>query len=131
VLIVALSSTLVALAALLALVARRPRVQQSGEDLIAELVRAFARSGRPIAGGVTLAGLERRFRAEPEAAGYIRALRLARFDDTSIRPTGRQRRALRAQLGTGLGFGGRLRALWALPPRLGPEHPRGRRLRRA
>lgn len=96
----------------------------SPEGLLAELERALARSGRPVAGGVTLAGLERRFRTSPEAAGYIRALRLARFGDHAESPTLRQRRALRAQLRAGLGFGASLRALWALPPR--PERARKR-----
>jgi protein-glutamine gamma-glutamyltransferase len=87
------------------------------EALLAELERALARSGRPIADGVTLAALERRFRTSPEAAGYVRTLRLARFGGASRVPTLRQRRALRAQLRAGLGAGAALRALWALPPR--------------
>jgi hypothetical protein len=38
------------------------------------------------------------------------------------------RRALRRALAQGLGFGGRLRALWALPPRVerGGREPRSR-----
>jgi hypothetical protein len=66
---------------------------------------------------VTLAALERRFRTSPEAAGYVHALRMARFGGHEILPTLRQRRALRAQLRAGLGLGGAVRALWALPPR--------------
>ena len=94
------------------------------DAMLAELERALARSGRPISDGVTLAGLERRFRTSPEAAAYVRALRLARFSGEPALPTLRQRRALRAQLRAGLGLGGALRALWALPPR--PERARRR-----
>jgi transglutaminase-like putative cysteine protease len=87
------------------------------DGMLAELERALARSGRPISDGVTLAALERRFRTSPEAAGYVHALRMARFGGHEILPTLRQRRALRAQLRAGLGLGGAVRALWALPPR--------------
>jgi hypothetical protein len=87
------------------------------DGLLAELERALARSGRPISDGVTLAALERRFRTSPEAARYVHALRMARFGGDEILPTLRQRRALRSQLRAGLGLGGALRALWALPPR--------------
>jgi hypothetical protein len=94
------------------------------EAMLAELERALTRSGRPISDGVTLAALERRFRTSPEAASYIRTLRMARFAGDGVLPTLRQRRALRAQLRAGLGLGGALRALWALPPR--PERLRWR-----
>jgi transglutaminase-like putative cysteine protease len=98
------------------------------DGLLAELERALARSGRPISDGVTLAALERRFRTSPEAARYVHALRMARFGGGEGLPTLRQRRALRAQLRAGLGLGGAVRALWALPPR--PQRtlrrPRGR-----
>jgi Transglutaminase-like superfamily/TgpA N-terminal domain len=87
------------------------------DGMLAELERALARSGRPISDGVTLAALERRFRTSPEAAGYVHALRMARFGGGGGLPTVRQRRALRAQLRAGLGLGGAVRALWALPPR--------------
>ncbi|HET6866452.1 MAG TPA: transglutaminase-like domain-containing protein [Solirubrobacteraceae bacterium] len=87
------------------------------DGLLAELERALSRSGRPISDGVTLAALERRFRTSPEAARYVHALRMARFGNAEILPTLRQRRALRAQLRAGLGLGGAVRALWALPPR--------------
>jgi hypothetical protein len=99
------------------------------DGLLAELERALARSGRPISDGVTLAALERRFRTSPEASGYVRALRMARFGGDEILPTLRQRRALRAQLRAGLGLGGALRALWALPPR--PKRALRRPRRRA
>jgi transglutaminase-like putative cysteine protease len=87
------------------------------DGILSELERALARSGRPVGEGVTLAALERRFRASPEAAAYVRALRMARFGGGTALPTLRQRRALRAQLRAGLGLSGALRALWALPPR--------------
>jgi len=88
------------------------------EQLLVELERALARSRRPLEVGVTLAGLERRFRDSPAAAEYLRSLRLARYAGAGTRPTAAQRRALRAQLRHGLGLSGRLRALWALPPRV-------------
>jgi hypothetical protein len=97
------------------------------DGLLAELERALARSGRPVAGGVTLAALERRFRTSPQAAAYVRTLRMARFGGDSVLPTLGQRRALRAQLRAGLGVWGALRALWALPPR--PKRARWRRRR--
>ncbi len=77
----------------------------------------MVRTGRPLAVGMTLAGLERRVRGRPEAEEYIRALRLSRFGTAGSAPTLRQRRALRAELRSGLGLAGALRALWALPPR--------------
>jgi protein-glutamine gamma-glutamyltransferase len=87
------------------------------DALLAELERALVRSGRPIADGVTLAALERRFRTSPEAAAYVRVLRLSRYGGKAELPSLRHRRALRGQLRAGLGAGGALRALWALPPR--------------
>ncbi len=117
----ALVLELVVLALVLALAvvalgwARRQSIP-TGEELVAELERAMSRCGRPISGGVTLAVLERRFQASPAAAGYIRAIRLARFADGGEPPSPAQRRALRAHLGHGLGTVGRVRAIWALPP---------------
>jgi protein-glutamine gamma-glutamyltransferase len=87
------------------------------EELVAELERALERCGRPTSGGVTLHGLERRFRDSPGAARYLRRLRLARFGAASELPTGPERRALRAQLASGLGITGWIRAWWSLPPR--------------
>jgi hypothetical protein len=111
----ALGVVLFALA--LALLAWRRTAPLDADGLLAELERALARSGRPISDGVTLAALERRFRTSPEAARYVHALRMARFGGAEVLPTLRQRRALRAQLRAGLGLGGALRAVWALPPR--------------
>jgi transglutaminase-like putative cysteine protease len=96
-----------------------------GERLVGELERALARSGRPLAGGVTLAALERRLSGSPDAAAYVRALRLQRFSAVAEPPTPAQRRALRAQLRLGLGPLGALRALWALPPRRRSARRRG------
>jgi transglutaminase-like putative cysteine protease len=87
------------------------------EQLLAELRRAMARTGRPLSDDVTLATLERRFADSPAAAGYVRSLRLARYGAADAPPTAAERRALRRQLAFGLGASGRLRALWALPPR--------------
>jgi hypothetical protein len=96
----------------------RLRPEPTDDELVHELERALARSGRPVVGGVTLAGLERRFRSSPAAAAYIRQVRLARFAGSAAPPSESERRALRAQLGAGRGALGRIRALWALPPRL-------------
>jgi hypothetical protein len=90
-----------------------------GDRPLAELERALARAGRPLAPGTTLAQLEHRVRSSPDAAGYVRALRMARYGGVAEMPTAAQRRALRARLAEGLGWSGRLRALWALPPRAG------------
>jgi hypothetical protein len=103
--------------ALLGVLVLRTRPLRSDELLIAELERAFARTGRPLAAGVTLAALEHRLRGSPEAAGYIRVVRLERYGGAPEATSAGQRRALRAELGAGLGPLGRLRALWALPPR--------------
>jgi hypothetical protein len=78
----------------------------------------MARTGRPLTEDVTLAALERRFADAPGAAAYVRALRLNRYGAAGGPPTAAQRRALRRQLAFGLGAIGRVRALWALPPRL-------------
>jgi protein-glutamine gamma-glutamyltransferase len=103
---------LVVLAARAATLRRAP----GDEAWVLELERALARSGRPAPAGLTLAGLERRLASSPEAAGYVRAIRLGRFGGASAAPSVAGRRALRGQLGAGLGLRGRLRALWALPP---------------
>jgi transglutaminase-like putative cysteine protease len=103
------------------------RPARTAEQLVTELERALARSGRPVSDGATLASLERRLRSSPSAAQYVRAIRLARFGGHTELPTAAQRRALRAQLRFGLGTVGRLRALWALPPRPAPLHAAPRR----
>jgi transglutaminase-like putative cysteine protease len=105
-----------ALAALLAVAAGGWAVGRS-HDPLAELERALARTGRPLAGSTTLTALERRFRDSPEAAAYIRALRLERYGYPTEPASPAGRRALRTELRSGLGAAGRLHALWALPPR--------------
>jgi hypothetical protein len=117
---------LVLAVAVILLALTRTTGEPTAEELLAELERALARSGRTISTGVTLADLERRFRASPDAAAYIRAIRMARFAGDPQLPTTDERRALRAQLRAGLGMGGILRGLWALPPRwrMRPIRPR-------
>jgi hypothetical protein len=88
-----------------------------GEELVAELERALRRTGRPVADGVTLAALEQRFERSPGATRYLRSVRLARYATDGPVPTRDERRALRSELAAGLGPLGRLRALWALPPK--------------
>jgi transglutaminase-like putative cysteine protease len=115
-----------AVAGLALLLTRAPR-EPTTDELLAELERALARSGRPVADGTTLSELERRFRIAPDAAAYVRSLRTARFGGSQELPTAEQRRALRGQLRAGLGLGGTLRGLWALPPRWRPPEWASRR----
>jgi hypothetical protein len=82
-----------------------------------ELQRALRRSGRAPAPSTTLRALEDRFAATPAAAGYVRALREARYRGSDAHPTRAQRRGLRAELARGAGITGKLRAWWAVPPR--------------
>ena len=90
---------------------------------LAELTRALRLTGRSIDPPMTLAGLEERYRRDaPGAAAYVAAVRLARFGGRAGGPTGEQRAALRQELAAGLGWRGRVRAWWALPPdRLRPD----------
>ena len=101
--------------------ARILRASVGAEDLLTELERALTRTRRPVADGVTLVALERRLSTSPDAAAYIRALRLARYGGAAKAPTAAQRRALRQELSRGLGLRGSARALWSLPPWL-PAH---------
>jgi protein-glutamine gamma-glutamyltransferase len=108
-----------ALIVLLALALRRlARDHIARTDLLAELERALARTGRPLQDGVTLVGLEKRLHSSPDAEAYVRSLRLSRYGGGARTPNSSQRRALRRELGRGLGLIGRVRALWALPPRV-------------
>ncbi len=118
------AAALVALGLLIALIRRGSPL--SAERLVLELERAFARSGRPLSPGATLRTLERRFRSSAPAVRYVQALRLARFAGTAELPSAADRRAVRGELAAGLGAGGRLRALWALPPRPGFGRHSGR-----
>jgi transglutaminase-like putative cysteine protease len=87
------------------------------EARVRELERGLSRTGRSLETGATLRSLEHRFRDAPQAAAYIRALRMARYapEPLALPPGGR--RAVRARLRQGLGVIGWARALWALPPR--------------
>jgi protein-glutamine gamma-glutamyltransferase len=87
------------------------------ERALAELESALRRAGRPLETGTTLRQLEQRLGASADAAAYLRALSASRYGGTAVTPTPAQRRALRRALAQGLGPAGRLRALWALPPR--------------
>jgi hypothetical protein len=113
-----------ALAGLGTLVVRRVRRRGDrgwggGDPELDELRRALQRTGRPLEGRTTLAALEARFRFDAGASAYLRALRARRFGFAANGPTVGQRRDLRRALAHGLGLSGRLRALWALPPRRG------------
>jgi transglutaminase-like putative cysteine protease len=119
--IVIAPAAILALMLLLALLTRA----RAGQDPVGELTTAFARSGRPLDGTATLSALEQRLAHAPDAAGYLRILRLARYGpgaaaggaESFDRRLLRGRRALRRALGAGLGPIGRVRAWWALPPR--------------
>jgi transglutaminase-like putative cysteine protease len=93
------------------------RTRRAPVDRLGELERALARTGRPLPGGATLVSLETRFHGSPDAAAYVRALRLERYGHPAGAPTSSGRRAVRSELASGLGVAGRLRAFWALPPR--------------
>jgi transglutaminase-like putative cysteine protease len=88
---------------------------------VAELEAALRRAGRPLPAGTTLRQLEHRLGASSEATAYLRALSASRYGPAGAAPTAAQRRALRRALAQGLGPVGRLRALWALPPRPRPR----------
>ncbi len=96
---------------------RRPPPVGPQDRAIAELECALRRSGRPAPPGTTLRQLEQRLGGSAEVTGYLRALSAGRYGPEAAVPTPEQRRALRRALAQGLGPAGRLRALWALPPR--------------
>ncbi|HWE08715.1 MAG TPA: transglutaminase domain-containing protein [Solirubrobacteraceae bacterium] len=97
------------------------RAPRTPDGLVDELERALVRTRRPLTDGATLAALEQRLEATPGAAGYVRALRMARYGGQPRLPTAAERRALRRELARGLGLAGRLRAWWALPPWVGHQ----------
>lgn len=116
-----LLGVIVVLAAALAIVlfVRRPRGKTPMDRAIAEVEDALRRVGRPVRTGTTLTQLEGRLGSHsPEVAAYLRALASGRYAAVPERPSRGGRRALRRALAQGLGFGGRLRALWAMPPRV-------------
>jgi len=96
----------------------RRREAPTSDELLAELEVALRRSSFELTPATTLSDLERRFRRSTDAAGYVRAVARARYGDGAQPPTPEQRRALRAQLAIGRGTFGRVRAIWALPPRI-------------
>ena len=112
----------VLLAGLLAAGGVRARRAEPATAELQELERALRRCGRPPPPGTTLRALERRFGRDPDAVGYLRAVAERRYGLAGAGPTREHRRALRRALGRGLGATGRLRALWALPPRPRPLH---------
>ncbi len=103
---------------LIALGVRRWRHRPRTLSAVEELRRALARSGRPAAPELTLHALEHSLAGAPAAEGYVRKLRLARYAGGQEDPTREERAALRDELAAGLGVRGRLRAWWALPPRM-------------
>jgi transglutaminase-like putative cysteine protease len=82
-----------------------------------DLELALRRAGRPLPTGTTLRQLEQRMGHSEDATSYLRALSASRYGGTATLPPAADRRALRRALAQGLGWAGRLRALWALPPR--------------
>jgi transglutaminase-like putative cysteine protease len=108
-------------AALLALlgagwVVARRRTRAGGlEYALRELRSVLRRAGRPLPATATLAQLERGFRGD--ARDYVGALREARYGSGTLPDRVAGRRALRRELAAGGGLRGRLRALWAVPPR--------------
>ena len=97
---------------------RRARGPMSPLDrAVWELEAALRRAGRPLETGTTLRQLEERMGGSSEATAYLRALSASRYGGTPRLPTREERRALRRALAQGLGWGGWLRALWALPPK--------------
>jgi hypothetical protein len=120
-----LAVLLVVLAVLLFL--RRPRGKTPMDRAINEVENALSRVGRPVSVGTTMTQLERRLGSHsPEVSAYLHALAAARYAPSPVPPPRSGRRALRRALAQGLGFGGGLRALWALPPRIdrGARPPR-------
>jgi transglutaminase-like putative cysteine protease len=116
--LVALGAALVAFVLVRWLRAVRRRGAMSPPDrAVFELEAALRRAGRPLPTGTTLQQLERRLGASSDATAYLRALSASRYGPAPTLPTAAQRKALRRALAQGLGPAGKLRALWALPPR--------------
>jgi transglutaminase-like putative cysteine protease len=97
---------------------RRRRRLAAGWGPVPELERALVRARRTPGPSATLRQVEAIFAGTPAAAGYVRALREQRYGGRAAPPDGAGRRAVRAELRRGAGLGGRVRAWWALPPRL-------------
>jgi hypothetical protein len=103
-------------------ITRRRAALSTPEAALADLERALRRSGRSAPAGTTLTELERRLGTS--STGYLKALRSARYAGASAGPSPEQRAAFRRELALGLGWGGRLRAYYALPPNLRLRRPR-------
>ena len=71
---------------------------------------------------MTLSELELRLGGARGSDSYLAALRAARYGGAGA-PTRDQRNAFRRELAAGLGWRGRLRAWWALPPQLRGSAP--------
>jgi transglutaminase-like putative cysteine protease len=100
----------------------------AAELQLAELGGALERFGWPTADGATLLGLAGRLRRSrrPAASRYVDRLRTVRYGPHGGPPPSlTARRALRRELGSSRGLGGRLRALVAIPPG-GPRQPKRR-----
>lgn len=97
---------------------RGARPPQPDDLALAELERALRRAGRAAPAGITLTGLEQRLGLSREGAAYLRTLRATRFAATPPAPSPAERAAFRRDLAAGLGWRGKLRALWALPPKV-------------
>lgn len=108
-----------AAATALALRRRATRAPATGDPDLDELERALRRTGRAPAPGTTLAEIAHSLAATPQARAYLRALSVRRYGTGGPRPSRAERAALRRDLAAGLGRLGRLRAWWALPPRVG------------
>ncbi len=110
---------------------RHPRGKTPMDRAIYEVEDAMRRVGRPLSTGTTLTQLEGRLGSHsPEVKAYLRSLASGRYAPAPEPPPRSGRKALRRALAQGLGFGGGLRALWALPPRYerGVRAPRTRTL---
>ena len=94
---------------------RRAAAGDGHDEQLAELERALRRSGRAAPAHMTLDDLALRLDGTP-AQRYVQTLAAARYGYGERLPSRSERAALRQELGAGLGFGGRLRAWWALPP---------------
>jgi protein-glutamine gamma-glutamyltransferase len=107
------------LGAWLKAVLRAPRAGTPMDRAVAELETALRILGRPVKTGTTLSQLERRLGSySPEVRAYFQWLSAGRYGPGAPAPDRGGRRALRRALAAGLGPLGRLRALWALPPRV-------------
>ena len=96
----------------------RPHFPATSEGAVQELRAALARLCYRYPERTTLTELERRLGGSRDADSYLAALRAVRYGSAPAAPTRDQRRAFRRELAAGLGWSGRLRSWWALPPQL-------------